>query len=250
MDKIKLSNEIFKSLNGLGFNLDCQKNLDRVMRFYLEKDIVTIIGKNEFYDSFLESSLMPNADISDFIDTQKISSGKHIKFMFTYMGEAYDVSLSSGNTLTISNSSGVLAQIKMEGNSLINYLFSKDKGQGIEAVTYRTQFASADEVEIFTCVKTIKNADVLEENVGYSLKPIRAKFKTKEYFNLTKIKEVDELEKPKQSFIQRILGSRTDGSIIKIEEHSCENDIFDCLDGVFDKLEEMCDKEIILKDRK
>ena len=228
----------------MGFRLGKEKNIDRVMKYYLEKDIETIIGKNEFV-SYLDGRC-PGVGIEDYIDIQKnIGKDKHIQIFFTYMGEVYDISVVDNSVLSINDSKGSLVKIKKEGNVLINYLFTKDRGLVTGGLTYKIKFSSP---EVFSCVKTEKKDGIVEKNVGYSFRAAGAKCKTKEYFSL--MKEIDGKEtetEVKKSFLHRLFGIMTDGEVVEIEEYSQENDVFDCLNTVFTKLEEYCDKEEKLK---
>ena len=244
MNKIKLSEEIFKSLDVMGFELGKENNIDRVMKYYLEKNIETIFGKNEFIPC--TDGHYPGVGIENYIDIQKnIGQGRRIQLYFTYMGELYDISVVNNSVLSINDSNGLLAKIKKEGNVLVNYMFTKDRGLITSGLTYKTKFSCP---EVFSCVKTENKNGVIETNVGYSLRAAGAKCKTKEYFSL--MKEIDGKETEaefKKSFLHRLLGLMTDGRVVEIEEYSQENDVFDCLETVFTKLEEYCDKEESLK---
>ena len=228
-----LASYIMKEAEFLGFTDMYTEETKSVIKYFLEKNIKSMLGKTEFtINQDSNSEILINEVVGD--------ESKSNSLIIDFGGIQYTVSYQKGD----SESKLELFEGASRDNGYSFIEFNKEKGEYVNAVTYfkegtyvkETQKVNVSERKLFEYQKEVSIDGNVTKYPSYMMRP--AGVKSSPDNEMYEIISPEETATKKGSFLKKLLAEVKNPSLIPIKTEFGDSDSLAYIDKVFEVMEE------------
>lgn len=234
--KRKISEVIMMNINFLNLPLNLTESEEKILKYYIDKDIELFFGKKEFAFDFV--NLNENE-----IEIQKDNSGVNNLLIIKYKEETYSFQtqkpLNKNLIIINENIHKIVGIITFENNKMEN-----------RTSIINENFATEELLKVYTksnyefeYIKTIHDDKTIIYSSAYIMKPILTKKNDIEYFEVISLDDKTE----DKNIVKRIINKYKKKTIVGVSMSYYKDDILDYLENIFNEMEQKKQNKYCLK---